>query len=316
MKWRFQDDEEITIDREAALKNDLAKLNAGASKLAPELQKMVPTLRSVCERWWRDRDSMTELEQRLYKSWRGGARAIDDDLLPVVKKASAPPKVKTGENKIPGGASSGSKGRGVGYVAITVNGNRATVAEIPVAAGGMSPVQRAAKIAKRIQTAAQRNPLWWMQVNVGRKNGDAVVTAPTAPDGYVITADPDYARVTQTAPDELARRIAIKIRTAYDRPASRRDFTPEQQAAEDHAKAVDLRQRGDELYNSGSLAAAVKAYSEAVALDKNYLVAHERLVALLAESGQKDRARAAARTALALPGLDEAQRAYFTKMNK
>jgi tetratricopeptide (TPR) repeat protein len=204
----------------------------------------------------------------------------------------AMPQFVAGQRKTPGG-------RKIGFVTLKVGDEKKTVAEIFTAAGGYDQFERARQVSRRMQTAHKADPLWWTQMRVGNIRQNPVVAVPQSPDGYIITADANFARAWNTDQESLAKRLINNIRLTYDRLPGR-PIVPE--------TAVDLRIKGDEAYDSGNVQEAEQCYLKAKTKDRSYAEVYQRLAELYAAQNQTEKMRQVVQEALSLPSIDEEQR--------
>lgn len=289
----------------------------------PTLKPLLPVLTQIMDRAATDLNALSQDELEIAQTviemgGRGGDLDLDalSALRAKVRKnithmAAAKPAVVVGENKVPGAAATASGSSKIGYVRLKVGSRSTVVAEIPSSAGNLSPVERARQVAARIQTASTKDPLWHIKAKPALRNGLWVVACPSAPDGYLLTCDPAFAKLRQTSPQTLANRVASRIRITLGGPnelATSR-FGPEGEDEEDAAS--EARIAGDTAYASGNKTVALAKYREALESRADYVTAHERLCAMYAETGDKANLTKAATAALALPGLTIAQKATF-----
>lgn len=308
-------------ERQARLTKALSDLDKLTPRFDPETRRMVPSFRAILTRYYMDRSSLTNAERDIadalrkrLRTTRGGdldLDSLDATFRKRVQKNAAlahPPRVTSGVRKVPGSAEP------VGYIAVESDGQTHIIAEIPNGAGGLTAKQRAQRVANRLATATAADPLWWTQASVGRKKSNYVVAAKTAPDGYVITADEDYARLRGISPDRLASALTRDIRTVYGGPGATRAVDRSPEATME--AAADLRAKGDGKFNEGDTAGAEKLYRDAIERAPNYIPAYERLAGLYQANNQAEPCRDISKRALTLPNLTAAQKAAFTKMAK
>ncbi len=300
------------------LKDALQKLEAKESVLDAETRKLVPGFKAILTRYYTDKESLTQEEKKILfalRQWLGMIKTRDINLeemdatfVTKVKQSAVlqkPPRVVVGERKVPGIADP------IGIVSLVQGEQERVIAEIPNGAGGLTAKQRARKVANRLATAAAADPLWWTGASVARKKGAYVVAAATAPDGYVITADNDYAKLRGMSADKLAATLMREIRQIYGGSGTRSVERSTQTEI-----AVRLREQGDTVYAKGDTVQAERLYNQAVERDPAYLPAYERLVALYQQENNRVARRYTAVKALKQSGLTTQQRQLFTRMAK
>lgn len=292
----------------------LAWLHKVGPSLSPPVRADLPAVEAILRRYFEDRDDLRASEEEIAQAFlatvpsdrglsdRGGA--LDrlkgfEALMGGAKKtpvSKAPPRPPAGKRPIPGihtrttfAASSRAApgGRRIGVV--TLGGGK-TVVEILAASGGLDVSRRASVVARRMQNLADRDRLWWTTLAVGRVNGSYVV-APRRADGFVITADPAFAKEWGVGPERLARQLVAKIRSAVD-PERAAGFSGRAVTDDDlRLAAVDLRQQGDAAF-ARAPARAEALYRQAVENDPSYGVPYLRLADLLLARRDESGARA------------------------
>jgi len=331
--------------RQAALTAALADLDRALPKLDPETRKQESALRAIFRRAVLEHGSLTKPESDLYNTLRHlGSSSVVQSRDPGTKTRDFDPKgtgslnklgegqvqigslyklqllampgikfkptIRAGQRRIPG-----HPGAAIGYVTLRLGDREKTVAEIPTDAGGMSPLQRARRVAYRMQTATRQSGLWWTELSVEAMRGESIVSAPQAPGGLVITADLPFARIRQTAPPLLATRVMHDIRYVYGgQPILvTRDPRDPQEAL---AAASEYREKGDAAYDTGDTAGAESWYRKSIDRRADYALAYERLADLYAERNDATRRQEIARRALTLTTLDPPQRQKFEALSK
>lgn len=295
-------------------KEQLATINRIIARLEPKMDEegksSLEALRASMERVALDRDNATYSDMELFKEMRRLAEMnrdpLPEDFKPLRARvkalAATTPKIETGEWKRPG------KKGGVGYVTLQVNGKAVTLAQIPNAANGLSPTERARRISQRIKDAAAADPLWFTKTKPKIVRGLHVVGVPTAPDGYVLTADPEFARMRQMTPLQLAQRLAADIRNTMDRPYSNR--------ADKQGDAFGLYAKASAAYTAGKTAAAEALYKEAIANKPDYLAPYEDLAGIYAERKDTEKLTETVNAALAIPGISEEDKTRLRSLLK
>jgi len=318
--------------RQERLRRDLGFLARMEPHLDAQLRESLPTLRTILERYNLTPEISTQTDRDITRmirkvglglSSRGGLDPLEG-IVPIKKKvteaARVRPEIDTAERSVPtprpkrnqSTTKIKASGGKVGVVMLRINGHEKTIVEVPTTAGNLSPGARARQISLRIQQAMKRDPLWYLSAKPGTVNGNDVVLVPKAPGGYIVTADPGFARLRQTTPAELAARIASDIRTTVDRPSFL--SMPRGSEKDRAAEAIDFRVQGDAAYDRGDVAAAERLYQKGLKENPGYGVLYERLAGIYSEQGRYDKTAATAKAALALPDLDVEQKALFQQI--
>jgi len=205
------------------------------------------------------------------------------------------PRFLAGETRTPGG-------KQIGYVDMEVGKRKKRVVEVLASAGGLSLQQRAQKIADRMRKVHTTDPAWWKRLSTGRTRGLWVVRTPKAPGGFLITADPKFAREWGVSSQKLAVLLMHTIHNTFDPPRiAMRDI------GDLRAQAVEMRIQGDNAYQGQDAAAAETDYLKAVQIAPGYLIPYLRLAYLYAERNQPEKARAMLRKAQELHPDSEQQ---------
>lgn len=328
--------------RSGNLQSALAWLRKVQPSFSPEVKKDVPALEAVLRRYFEDPSSLRATEEDMARAFLAtmpdtGDLATRDPAEDKMKEFEAlmgggakpsgggkptppKPKPKPPKRKIPGihvtpkfsaKRVSAPGGKTIGAVSLAVNGKSSTVVEVLSSAGNMDVYKRAGVVASRMQRLNKENRLWWTMLKVANVRGQYVVGTAKASD-WVITADPAFAKEWGVSPQTLARQLVTKIRKSVDAETpdafGSRDTTPEDL----RLAAVDLRQQGDALYQSSPKAAEAK-YRAAVENDPSYGVPYLRLAELHMAGKNKTGARSVLSEALAVDGMDAAQKAEIRK---
>jgi tetratricopeptide (TPR) repeat protein len=169
-----------------------------------------------------------------------------------------------------------------------------TVVEIPSGTKNFPVDKRAQLVADRLEAAHQNDPLWASKIEVDRVNNEVVVGLPGSKDGYVITADKQFATLRGVSPETLAYDIVDTIRTSVD-PSSTpnsRDLVADDELTptEKLNRANGLRVAGDDAYNAHDKDRAERLYQHAVRLAPQYAVPYIRLGDLYIEEKHFDEA--------------------------
>ena len=178
-------------------------------------------------------------------------------------------------------------GKTIGFVDMKIHGLTKRLVEIITNAGGLTKEQRAAKIADRFRGVQRADVDWSRHLSVGRIHGNWVVRAPKAPGGFLITADPAFAKESGLSSQDLSGLLIRNIRRIVD-PATVavRDVTIDRVA-----DSRDKRVSGDNFYNEDDKAKAESEYKDAIQYDPTYIVPYLRLAALYAAQNEPDKVR-------------------------
>ncbi|HTQ11665.1 MAG TPA: tetratricopeptide repeat protein [Fimbriimonadaceae bacterium] len=303
-------------DNQQKLKDAIAWLHKIEPQLSADVKAMVPDIESILDRYYTDPDSLRQSEKDLAEAFIAtmpssgdelSGRASSDErmkdfesLLGSTPKKPATPTTHTPAKpkpKIPGISShptfsavdkTAPGGKHIGAVIVSIDGRKKTVIEILSTVPKMSLADRARVIANRMRGLSAKNPLWWTTVKPGSANGEAIVRAAGAP--ILVTADKPFANECGMSPDQLAKQLAVKIRTTFDPNSGDefggRDLTPDQM----RQAAIDLRQEGDDVY-SDSPAQAEDKYKQAIENDATYFVPYLRLADLYKAQNKIDAAK-------------------------
>lgn len=279
--------------------------------LNDETRAQLPLLREILERVATDPDTATTDEIRIAREirqmaveaneGRGGRISLAELKARMQKTAVPKPILQSGETRVPGGGT-------VGYVYLVVNGKKKKVAEIPSRVGALRPAVRARIVQRRIETAAAKDAHWAARLKAKQLRGQWVVAAPSAPDGYILTADSAFARLRQTTPQKLALRLVDLVRLSLGTAAfaGRAGGSAEEIAAE-------MRAEGDAAYGAGDGAEAESRYKAALECAPNYTLPYLRLAALYHER-KNATARDAIRTrAMGRANLSASERAELQR---
>lgn len=251
-----------------------------------------------------------------------GSKVVKKPAKVVVKKPVT--RHSTAKFKIPGitvrptfsaverSAPGGNK---IGAVVVSIDGRKKTVIEILSQSGGFSLQKRAAIVAKRMAALSAKNPLWWTTAKGGSARGEAVVKVAGAPDGFLVTADKQFADACGMTPSRLASTLASKIRNTFDPDRGDdlggRDVTPDDL----RQAAIDLRQEGDELFSSSPSQAEAK-YIMAIQNDRTYHVPYLRLADIYKSQGDVQKAKDTIDQALGVTGITGEQRVELEAKRK
>lgn len=189
-----------------------------------------------------------------------------------------------------------------GYVDMTKGARKTRIVEIPTAVGDLGVSARAKMIARRMTSVQQRDPAWWSRITSGQAaDGQAVVSLPSGPVPYILTADANFAKEWNTSPTTLAQRLVTKIRSAIETSTAKGVLaTPEEEAVLD-------KQAGDEAYAKGDKAAAEQHYKQAIKDSPSYLIAYKLLIGVYKEQNKADQIKALITDAQGEPSLTDAQ---------
>lgn len=178
-------------------------------------------------------------------------------------------------------------GKTIGFVDMKAHGQIKRLVEIIADAGGLTKQQRAAKIAGRFRSVQKADPDWPKRLSVGRINGNWVVRAPKAPGGFLITADPAFAKESGLTSQELSGLLIRNIRRIADpNTVAVRDITIDRVA-----DSRDRRISGDNFFNADNKEMAESEYKEAIDYDPTYIVPYLRLAALYTAQNAPDKVR-------------------------
>lgn len=193
-------------------------------------------------------------------------------------------------------------------VMMEYDGDSLVLIEVKSDAGGMTMQQRADAIAGRMTQMQGKDAHWFSALHAGKKNGEAVVAAPAAAEGYVITADAaslplwnlhstwDFANVlTQRIQKNL--RIALNHSDALQHPHGRDAVLPHP-LRHLARTAVDWRLEGDTRLSAGDRSGAAAAYLSAIKADPNFVAAYVRLASVQLALGQRQAASGTLRAGL------------------
>jgi len=204
------------------------------------------------------------------------ARAINTNYVKIARAGSSV-TYTSGVVRKPGGVSSG-------YVDMAKGQKKTRIVEIPTAGGDLGVSARARVIARRMASVQQRDPAWWSRITPGQAaNGEAVVSLPSGPVPYLLTADASFAKEWNMTPGDLAQSLVTKIRAAIQTSSARAVLTtPAEEAAKE-------KEAGDDAYAQGDSAGAEQHYEQAIQDSPGYVTAYKLLIGLYKE--QKKTAR-------------------------
>lgn len=194
-------------------------------------------------------------------------------------------------------------GRTIGYVRMDIQQHSNTLVDVPTTSRSSDVARRAASIRSRLVILARKDPLWWTRLSVGRVKGQVVVASPSAPDGYLITADTRFAQVRNTTPQQLAMDLIQEIRSTFDSPPGGMKFRSLLDHGASRREAVQWRAKGDAAYDRGALDEAERNYLEAVKNDPGCILAYAGLGGIYEQKRDFDQARENYRKALQCPNI-------------
>lgn len=199
-------------------------------------------------------------------------------------------------------------GRTVGYVRMEIERHSNTLVDVPSTKEGFDVGLRAEAIRSRLAVVASRDPLWWTRLDVALIHGQVVVASPSAPNGYLITADQRFAQVRNTTPQQLAMDLIQEIRSTFDAPPKGMKFRSLRDPNASRREAVQQRAAGDMAFDRGDLEEAERNYSAAVNDDPGCLLAYAGLGEIYAQKKDIERSRHNYEKALQCPGIQERDR--------
>lgn len=192
--------------------------------------------------------------------------------------------------------------------------------EIPDGTSKLPVDQRAMIVAKRLEKADLRDPLFWSHLTVSRRNKQVVVALNNTKDGYIITADKDFATERGISPEALADALIATIRTSVDPgpEAHTRDLVADDALtpAERLARANQLKQLADDAYGQKDMAKAERNYQHAIRLAPDFAVPYIRLAALYMEQGDKSKAQDILAQAQQVKSLNDQQKREISVLAK
>ena len=167
------------------------------------------------------------------------------------------------------------------------------VVEVLSDAGGMSRLDRAKKIADRLQRAADTDSAFIGDIKVANEGGEVVIVVSSLQSQLVITAD-DRSKRTANAPTRqiYAQRILANIQSRL-KGIKLRDAAFDYQLTGDQRRerAYEYYKQGQDAYLDKDTAVAVSKYRLALALSPDYEYCRLRLASVYAELGNSSAAR-------------------------
>jgi hypothetical protein len=207
--------------------------------------------------------------------WPGGTPQFGTTINPDEPQ----PQFVAGVTKAPGG-------KQIGYVDLQVSDRTKRVVEVLTKTETLSLEQRAQRVADRMRETQSADATWWKQLSVGTVRGLWVVKTPKAPDGFLITADPRFAREWGISARKLAQVLMRSIHNTFEPQYAMRD------AGDLRAQAAEARILGDNAYQADDKPGAEAGYKKSLQIAPSYIIPYLRLASLYAEQNLPEKARA------------------------
>lgn len=200
-----------------------------------------------------------------------------------------------------------------GVVVAKVDGQPRNLLELKNRAGGKTPQQRAALVAEKLEKLESKRRDWPSSLRVGKVNGEWVVASRYSPDGFLVTADKELARLWGKQPQVAARLQLNKVKQGVYLERMRAVGVDDE--GERRLDSMSLRLEANELAETDK-GAAVKKFQAAINSDPSYYLPYIELVQLLRSMGRTNDANTVLNVALQQDSIEPEFRAQIEALRK